>query len=142
MTYCFFLFSLVAGAASISIPHLGEPSSPIDSTVCELLTNFGDHLLQDGLTQSLIRGEQPSFLARVPAHTRHMLGLAYSELYCVEEHALTMAYLNGTSPHQYPDQRKRNRALLLYTSPELLEGAIDQVSSAYADQVASALGVI
>ncbi len=133
---------MVAGAAAISSPHLGEPSSPVDSTICELLTNFGDHLLQDGLTKALIRGEQPSFLARVPAHTRHMLGLAYSEFYGVEEHALTMAYLNGTSPQQYPDQRKRDRALLLYTSPEILESEIDRVSSAYASEVASALGLI
>jgi hypothetical protein len=136
------IFSLVAGAASISVPHLGEPSSPVDSTISELLTNFGDHLLQDGLTKALIRGEQPSFLARVPAHTRHMLGLAFSELYCVEEHALTMAYLNGTSPHSYPDQRKRNRAIMLYTTPELLDNEIDRVSSAYATEVGQALGVI
>jgi hypothetical protein len=71
-----------------------------------------------------------------------MLGLAFSEFYGVDEHALTMAYLNGTSPHHYPDQRKRDRALLLYTSPEILESEIDRVSSAYAAEVANTLGLI
>jgi hypothetical protein len=140
--FLFFVIRLVSGAASIAMPHLGDPSSPLDPTTSELLTNFGDHLMEDAKTSALVRGVQPDFISRVPAHTRHILGKAYAEIHCLQDQALTMAYLNGTSPMDYPDQFKKNRALLLYTSPELLEQEIDRASSEYAQAVGQELGLI
>ncbi len=124
------------------MPHLGDPSSPLDPTSSELLTTFGDHLLEDAKTVALVRGIQPDFISRVPAHVRHILGKAYAEIHCLQDQALTLAYLNGSSPMAYPDQRKKERALLLYTSPELLEQEIDRASSEYAQAIGQSLGFI
>ncbi len=136
-----FLIRLVAGAASVALPHLGDPSSPLDPTSSELLTTFGDHLLEDARTSAAVRGIRPDFISRVPAHTRHILGQAYAEIHGLHDQALTLAYLNGTSPMDYPDPRKRDRALLLYTSPEILEQEVDRVSSEYAQAIGHALGL-
>jgi hypothetical protein len=107
-----------------------------------MLVNFGDHLLEDRRTKADLTGDQPPFLARVPAHTRHILGYAYSELFCLDDQALTMAYLNQTSPLIYPDVRKKNRTLLLYATPELYEIELDKVSSEFAAHNGRALGFI
>jgi hypothetical protein len=88
----------------------------------------------------MVRGIQPDFISRVPAHTRHILGKAYAEIHCLNDQALTLAYLNGSSPMSYPDQKKKDRALLLYTTPELLEQEVDRVSSEFAQAVGHALG--
>jgi hypothetical protein len=71
-----------------------------------------------------------------------MLGRAYSELFCLDNNCLSLAYLNGNSPMDYPDQAKLDRAALLLATPELVAQEIDRVSGLAAQQAGQIYGVI
>ncbi len=116
------------------MPSLGEPDGPIDSDTVSILTCIGDHLLAQELANATRSGEASSFLSRVPGPVRHMLGKAYAELYLLDDNCLTLAYLNGTSPTNYPDERKREQAALFHGTPQLVERELDQVSQLAAIQ--------
>ena len=135
-----FFFSLVAGPALVATGRLGEHSDVLDPSGTHTLTTLGNHILAQELAdhRRLTRANleanlppppDPSFLSRVPAHFCRLLGRAYGELNLVHDEALTLSLLNQTSPHSYPDPEKRDRALLLVATEELLEQEIDRVSS-------------
>jgi hypothetical protein len=138
----FFSCSLVCGPCTIAIPHLGEPNGPIDSTTVSILQDIGEHILADARVNSLRNHRRPSFFSRVPSYLRHMLGRAYSELFCLDNNCLHMAYLNGTSPMLYPDQAKLDRAAILLATPQLVEMEIDRVSSLAAQQAGQVFGFL
>jgi hypothetical protein len=71
-----------------------------------------------------------------------MLGRAYSELFCLDNNCLSLAYLNGSNPMDYRDQAKLERAALLLATPELVELEIDRVSSLAANQAGHVFGVL
>jgi hypothetical protein len=134
--------SLVSGPCTIAIPHLGEPSGPLDTTTISILCDIGEHLLADERVNSFRLNRQPSFFSRVPSYLRHMLGRAYAELYCLDNNCLSMAYLNGTTPCTYPDQAKLDRAAILLATPQMVEAEIDRISSLAAQQAGAIYGVI
>jgi hypothetical protein len=138
-----FLFSsLVSGPAVVAMPGLGDPEGPIDTDVASILTAIGDHLLAQELADAPRLRRVPSFHSRVPVHTRHMLGRAYSELYCLDSNCIVLSYLNRDSPFNYPDPKKRERAALLLATPEMVDREIDRVSRLAAIQAGRFHGLI
>ncbi len=135
-------FSLVSGASVVALPSLGQPDGSVDSDLATILCCIGDHLLAQELADATRSRAPASFLARVPAPVRNMLGKAYAELYLLDDNCLTMAYLNGESPFKYPDQKKRDRAALLLATPQLVDRELDQVSQLAAVQAGRAFGLI
>ncbi len=142
VTYLFPFSSLISGPCTVAVPHLGEPNGPLDTTTVSILTDIGEHLLADERLNSFRSNRPPSFLSRIPSYLRHMLGRAYSELYCLDNNCLAMAYLNGSSPMAYPDQAKLDRAAILLATPQLVELEIDRISSLVAQQAALVHGFI
>jgi hypothetical protein len=68
--------------------------------------------------------------------------VAYSELYLLDEFALTMSFINKTSPFCYPDPAKLDKALLLLPHPELVEKDLDHASRLLAFCRGRSLGLI
>ncbi len=60
----------------------------------------------------------------------------------MDNNALALAYMNGDSPWNYPDQSKKERAALLLATPELVEIEIDNVSRSAAQQAGQVAGFI
>ena len=129
----------MAGPAIVAVGRLGEHSDVLDPSGTHTLTSLGNHILALELAeyQELVRTNisanlppppDPSFLSRVPAHFCRLLGRAYCELHLLHDQAITLSYFNQTSPHSYPDPEKRNRALLLLATDELLEQELDCAS--------------
>jgi hypothetical protein len=103
---------LVSSSAFIAKSASFHPPGPVDSITCTNLTHFGDHLLAEERKIALESGYQPSLLARVPAQFKKTLSLAYAHLHLVDDQALTLSALNGTSPFDYLDESKIDRAML------------------------------
>ena len=133
------IFSLVAGSAIVASGGLGDASGPLDPSGTVMLTSLGNHLLAEELSQhrkqckvneesNLPPPPDPSFLSRIPAHFRRLLGRAYCELNLLHDEAITMSYFNQTCPQAYPDPEKCDRALLLLPTEQLLDLEIDRVS--------------
>ena len=151
--FIFHCFSLVAGPAIVASGKLGEHSDVLDPSGTHTLTTLGNHLLaqelvdHQKLTDANLRANlppppDPSFLSRVPAHVCRLLGRAYSELHLLQDEALTLSFFNQTSPHSYPDQDKKNRALLLMATEELLDQEIDRASGLNAFRCGRTNGLI
>jgi hypothetical protein len=132
----------VSASASIAISNLGQPNGPIDSVTAGYLTFMGDHLFKQELDAAKLRKKQPPFLSTVPAYFTRALRTAYGEIYLLDEHALTLSYINGTSPFAYPDATKVDKALLLLPSPDLIERELDRTSSLLAFRQGRALGLV
>jgi hypothetical protein len=124
------------------MPRIGDHEGHLTSDTIEVLTNIGDHILAQEFQDAPKMGRVPSFLSRVPAPIRHMLGRAYAEMFLLDNNCLALAYLNGDSPTNYPDQKKRERAALLLATPELVEQELDRVSSLAAIQAGLLYGLI
>jgi hypothetical protein len=138
----FILFSLVSGSCTIAMPRIKEHTGRLSSATVEILTNIGDHILAQEFQDAPRLGRVPSFLSRVPAPIRRMLGRAYSEMFLLDDNCLALAYLNGDSPNNYPDQKKRDRACLLLATPQLVDQELDRVSSLAAVQAGLLYGLI
>jgi hypothetical protein len=124
------------------MPQITEHEGRLGSDTVEILTNIGDHILAQEFQDAPKLGRVPSFLARVPAPIRRMLGRAYAEMFLLDNNCLALAYLNGDSPNNYPDQRKRDWAALLLATPQLVDQEIDRVSSLAAIQAGLMYGLI
>ena len=134
---------MIAFPASLALASLGDPVSPLDPQMCQVLSDVGDHRIaavmqayEDRVAKALRdhtpAPEPPPLQFRVPAGTRKALRRAYSLVYLVHEQALTASYLTASSPHSYPDPEKHSQALLSFPSPELIERELDRVSSQFA----------
>ncbi len=140
--FVFINLRLVSASASIAMSNLGPSNGPIDSITAGYLTFMGDHLYKQEFDAAKLRKKQPPFLSTVPAYFTKALRAAYGEIYLLDEHALTLSYVNGTSPFAYPDANKIEKALLLLPSPELVERELDRTSSLLAFRQGRALGLV
>jgi hypothetical protein len=120
---------LVASSAIVAAAHFDIPLGPINTYACQALTSYGDHLFAEQKRIAEEADEVPPLLARVPAHFRRALALAYAHIHLVDDQALVLSYLNCTSPFYYPDETKIDQALLLLPSVELINYERDRASS-------------
>jgi hypothetical protein len=106
---------------------LGTPSSHLDSSDCQLLAQLGDQLLAQSGDEGMATGRNLTLHEQVPGFVRRALGVAYGEIFMVDDYALHMSYLNGTSPFDYPMQSRYHKALLLFPTPQLLRNELEGV---------------
>ncbi len=132
----------MSAAASIAVSNLGPPSGPIDSVTAGYLTFMGDHLLKQEFDAAKAAKKPPPFPASVPSYFTRALRVAYSEIYLLDEHALTMSYFNRSSPFTYPDESKAMKAQLLLPHSDLVQMELDRTSSLLAARQGRALGLI
>lgn len=81
---------------------------------------LGDAWLTSALANAIHARRRPYFIERVPVHLVRALRRAFSELFLCDELSLLMSYFNKTSPFIYPDQRRINKAMLLFPTPQLI----------------------
>ena len=129
MSICYPFCSLVAAPAAVAVCHLETPSAALDSGICSTLTSMGDHLLRQDAISAEAEGRPPSLVSLVPPYVKKLLGRAYSELYLLDDQALTLSYLNNRSPFCYQSQSKMNSAMLLLATPELVDMDMDNASA-------------
>ncbi len=133
---------MASSPAAIAIPKLGPFDAPLDSVTVSILTNLGDHMLKQEHDLAIRKKKVPPFFSTVPAYFKEALRLAYAELYLLDDNAIVLSYLNGTTPFDYPDPAKFNKALLMLPSPDLIMRDLDLASGTLAARQGRALGLI
>jgi hypothetical protein len=133
---------LAASSALLASVHFEVPVGPINSQACQALTSQGDHILAEQKRIAEEAGEVPPILARIPAHFKRSLALAYSHVHLLDDQALVLSYLNGTSPLDYPDDQKIDQTMLLLPGFDLINYERDRASSELAHMWARANGIL
>jgi hypothetical protein len=118
------------------------PVGPVSYQECQNLLACSDHILAEERRLADEENVRPSILAEVPSHFKMLLSRAYGEIHLLDDLALVLSYLNGKSPHDYPDEAKVDQALLLLPGMELLNFDRDFASSENARIWAQANGII
>jgi hypothetical protein len=88
---------------------------------------LGDAWLGNALNVALQANRRPCFIERVPVHLIRALRRAFSDLFLCDERSLLLSYFNKTSPFIYPDQRRLNKAMLLFPTPELVRAEFSTI---------------
>ncbi len=122
--------------------HFEVPLGPINSQACQALTSQGDHIFAEQKRVAEEADEVPPILARIPAHFKRSLALAYAHIHLVDDQALALSYLNGTSPFSYPDDQKIDQVMLLLPGFDLINYERDRASSELARMWAHANGIL
>jgi hypothetical protein len=132
----------VSSSAIVASVHFEIPVGPIGAIACQALTSQGDHIFSEQKRLAEEKDEVPPLLASIPAHFKRALALAYAHIHLLDDQALVLSYMNGTSPFQYPDDSKIDQVMLLLPSFDLINYERDQASSELAQMWARARGIL